>query len=83
LGGERAAGQARTVGGGAKFGELLVAEIEPDGAAALDRLAGPAAGRTGTRVRLPMIGSVRHACLVAPDDERLRPLSFFANPSTR
>jgi hypothetical protein len=56
--------------------------MEPDGAAALDRLAGPAAGRTGTRVRLPMTGSVDHACLAVPDDERPRPLSFFANLST-
>jgi hypothetical protein len=64
------------------FGQLRAAEIEPDGAAALDRLAGPSAGRTGTRVRLPMIGSIRHACLAVPDDERLRPMPFFANPST-
>jgi hypothetical protein len=33
----------------------------------------------GAQVCLPVMDGVRHACLASPGDERLRPLSFFAN----
>jgi hypothetical protein len=82
MGRECAAGQSRTVGSSAELGELLVAEIEPDGAAPIDRLTGTTAGRMGTQMWLPVMGGVRHACLALPGDERLRQLSFFAIPST-
>jgi hypothetical protein len=42
----------------------------------------PGGGADGNARAAAMIGSVRHACLAVPDGERLRPLSFFANPST-
>ncbi len=68
------------VGGVTEFAELLIAEIEPDRAAPLHRLARAPAVRTRTLLRLAVLGSVHHARLMLSGGEGIWALSLFANP---